>query len=375
MFDLNDRPRYRLAPLVALVAASLWTASAPAQDGAKGPKKPIEISPLAKELANALNTNGKTVVAMGTFVGPAQSNASAGSAIQFGLIEELKARGIAVKKKEAEWGIVGRYRLADDDKGAMGVEIEARIEDRVGTEFFSIKWNLSDEPSIVSLFGPTVALPLDKGEDARKKVLRESIVAPKANIKGTRVAAEKESPYAVEIALLKDDDSLTPPLTPVDDEGLAFVPIKRGQRYAVTLVNDSDEDAAVTVTIDGLNIFAFSKNKDYKHVILPKNSKGTIKGWHRTNEKSDSFLITELAKGAAAELGVSSGDVGTITASFAAAWPKDKRPPVADRPLLASRGAGNATARGPEIRAKFEEVERRVGSTRAVVSIRYDKAK
>ncbi len=360
----------RITATCTLLATAFPGTSTTAQERAKAP---IDVSPMAKKLVDVLKLNGKTEVAMGDFVSPPQSNASAGTAIRIALTEELSARGITIKKR-TEWAVVGGYRLENLGLGnGLTAQIEGRIEDRIGTKYFEGTWELGGEPAILTLFGPSSTLPLDQGEEGREKAILASIEAPKATIKGSKVLAGPDSPYAVEVAVASGDAWL--PLVPSDSGGLAFVPIKRGQRYSVTLVNDADEDAAVTLTIDGLNVFAFSNNKDYKFVIIPKKSRGRVSGWHRTNEVSDSFLITELAKGAAAEIGLSSSDVGTITATFAAAWPKGSPAPRAEEALMASRGGPIATGRGPEIQAKFKEVERRVGTPRGVVSIRYDKAR
>ncbi len=330
----------------------------------------IDVSPMADEIVKVLKRSGKTQVAMGDFTSPPQTNASAGSAIKKNLAEALSARGITIKKR-TEWGISGRYHLAQlDDKG-LSAQIEGRIEDRGGMEVYSGTWDLGDESAIVTLFGPTTTLPLDKGEQARKRAIRESIESPKASIRDNQITGGDQSPYSLEIAVKSGADRI--PLKPIDLEGLAFVPIKRGQEYEITIVNASDEDAAVTVTIDGVNIFAFSENKAYRYVIIPKKKSGVIKGWHRTNAISDAFLITEFAKGAAAEIGQAGNDVGTITATFAAAWPKDAPPPKVEQSMLASRGAGNATARGPEVQATYREVERKVGTPRSVISVRYSR--
>lgn len=369
---MSEMPAHRRFPIklslaVACVLVAGWPALSPAQEKRQDG---VDVSPIADEIVKVLKRSGKTQVAMGDFTSPPQTNASAGPVIKKNLADELAARGITIKKR-TEWGISGRYHLAElADKG-LAAQIEGRIEDRGGMEVFSGTWDLGEESAIVTLFGPTTALPLNKGEEARKKALRESIEAPKASIQGNLITGGGQSPYALEISAVAGTQQV--PLTPADDEGLAFVPIKRGQEYVITLVNDSDEDAAVTITIDGLNIFTFSENKAYRYVIVPKKSRGVIKGWHRTNEVSDAFLITEFAKGAAAEIGASGADVGTITATFAAAWPKDAPAPKAEQPLLASRGGKNATARGPEVQSKYREVERKVGAPRSVISVRYSR--
>ncbi|GEM_PF-6843594 len=59
--------------------------------------------------------------------------------------------------------------------------------------------------------------------------------------------------------------------------------------------------------------------EDLAGTILPPRSRFDVVGWHRTNDESDAFLVTEYAKSAAATLD-HRANLGTITASFAAAW-------------------------------------------------------
>jgi hypothetical protein len=98
-----------------------------------------------------------------------------------------------------------------------------------------------------------------------------------------------------------------------------------------------------------------------------------LRGWHRTNDAIEEFVITDYAKSAAAEL-KSTAPTGTVTASFAAAWPKDK-PAPADEPPDASGNSrsGEAIGRGAQVAQKFVEVEPQVGVARATVSVRYTK--
>jgi hypothetical protein len=133
----------------------------------------------------------------------------------------------------------------------------------------------------------------------------------------------------------------------------------------------------VQLTIDGLSLFTFSELRHaegprkgrplYSRVICPRGS-CVIRGWHITNEKSDAFLVTRYAQSAAAEL-KNAGSVGTITATFAAAWPKGKRP--ADEVL--DRSPDLATGRGAKVDQTYEPVELEWGLDRAAVSIRYVK--
>src|SRR5262249_17785170 len=143
-------------------------------------------------------------------------------------------------------------------------------------------------------------------------------------------------------------------------DGLAFVPLSRGEVFGVKLINRSPYDAAVTLTIDGINMYAFSKVKDpstgrpkFSVVVLGPGEEAFVPGWHRTNEVSEEFVITEYARSAAAELH-SNAPTGVITATFAAAWPKDQAPP-ADEPGGQggySRSA-DAVGRGAKVQKKY----------------------
>ena len=84
-------------------------------------------------------------------------------------------------------------------------------------------------------------------------------------------------------------------------DGFAVVKIRRDEIYAIKLINDTPHDAAVTLTIDGLSVFAFSENAKYTHWVVPHKQTLTVPGWHRTNKVSDSFVVTEYAKSAVAE--------------------------------------------------------------------------
>src|SRR5262249_47548123 len=149
-------------------------------------------------------------------------------------------------------------------------------------------------PLIAALTGVTVALPPDADDQARNRVLDAGLASPRVHLAGARIAARPNSPYAIEV-LVQEGGQLRPRAATQDD-GLAFVPIRRGEAYAVKLINDLPHDAAVVLTIDGLNVFAFSANPNYSCWIVPRKQTLTVPGWHRTNAKADSFLVTEYAR-------------------------------------------------------------------------------
>jgi len=311
-------------------------------------------------------------LAIGQFTSPPQFEASGGPGIAKILTDELSKLDILVKRR-ARLGLKGEYFASKDQQsGGPTAKITGQLVEQSGKVLFTFTREVRDTTTLSSLIGLTVALPPDKPGKDRDRRLEERIAEPKTHIRSTRISAESSSPYAIEICVSSNDQYQ--PRVPHDDDGFAFVKLDRGERYAVRLINDSNHDAAVTLTIDGLNMFAFSENKSYTHLIVPAKSSGVITGWHRNNIDSDVFEVSRYSKSAAAELQSTAG-VGTITASFAAAWPKDVPPPEDEYVAqFGSRGyEGNATARGPRIEQRYKEVERVVGVVRASVSVRYTK--
>jgi hypothetical protein len=373
-----------LAQVCAITAA--WTAAAPAQSPLQSP-----LTGVARDVAQLLKELREDSISVGQFTSPPQLAANAGPGIGKALADELKRAGVKVQLR-ARLGVQGSYAVVLDDKTRqLSVRIVAEVVESSGkalgtlsrTSKFPVNVPFRPEgPEIAgasqvdgagvlaSLLAVTAVLPADENLKVRQERFRQALEKPSAHLDGTRIFAAPQSPYGVEILVNGR------PRQPTREEGLAFVPIRRDELYAVHLINHSDTDAAVTLTIDGLSMFAFSNTPGYAHVIVPARQVGLIQGWHRTNEKSDAFAVTTYSKSAAAQLLPGSARLGTITATFAAAWPKSTRPPADElyAKLAANRGEKLATGRGPLVKAEYKEVERHVGAVRAAVTVRYTRA-
>jgi hypothetical protein len=112
----------------------------------------------------------------------------------------------------------------------------------------------------------------------------------------------------------------------------------------------------------------------YTNYIVPAGKALTVPGWHVTNQRSDKFKVTAFADSAVAKEMAKANEaaIGTVTASFAAAWPVSAEPPP-DEPAVKKGVGGDATGRGPPTEFKVQEVEMTVGALRASVSVRYTK--
>jgi hypothetical protein len=366
---LRDRraPRWLAAALVCLpVLVGGVRAAAPEGGLSK------EMGELAKQVAVYVKEKGVASVRVGQFserrIGDlAGLPTAAGPGLARALTVELKKLGVRVEDG-AGLEVVGDYFSDQDrDEERQAIFIRGRLLDDQKNEVLRLRGRkLFGLKPIAALLALTVDdLPPDEGAQDRK--LRQSMTRPAAHLKGTRTSAGRGSPYAVEI-LVKSGAGYVARAAE-DRDGLAYVPLKKGEEYAVRLVNDSPHDAAVALSIDGLSLFAFSANKEYTHVLVPAKSTGVIKGWHRSDEKSDAFKVVGYADSAAAKALASGATLGTVTALFAVAWKEGESPPTDER----SRAADLGTGRGPSLDQKYTAQTRHFGRTRATVSVRYSK--
>ena len=366
----GTRVRNRIPLATAILAGLLAAHASPARAGGELDEK---MTAVAKKIKLLLDQKGRDSIAVGEFRGPAKLASSAGPAISKALEDELKKLGVACKRR-AEYEVNGDYRdVASKTNKDLAILIKAHVVDQSGAELVAFEpREIISFSTIASLIGVTVSMPADGTADERNDKLTKAVDDPNVHLAGTRISAASDSPYAIEV-LVKVGADYRPRAATKDGDGFAFLKIKRGEAYEVRLINDSPHDAAVTLTIDGLSVFAFSANTGYTHWIVPNKGSLTVPGWHRSNKVADSFLVTEYAKGAAAEKLPSSASVGTVTATFAAAWPKGKPPPEDEPSAPKGARSGDATGRGPAVGTKFTEVVREVGRLRASVSVRYNK--
>jgi hypothetical protein len=257
-------------------------------------------------------------------------------------------------------------------------ELRFVFEDSRGREVDDFPRQVAEEEAVAQILGFTYDRKGKYDREGDRQTVA-SFFEPKAHLDGPAVLAGPGSPFALQLLVEGK------PVWPRDRDGLAYAPIQREQSYAVRLINRSDLEVAVRLTIDGLSIFTFSELRQpatdargkpnprkgeplYELVLVPPKSAVVIPGWHRTNQRADRFKVTEYARTGAALLGKDDAPVGTITATFAAAWEKD---PPADEPPT-SRGPGDdGTGFGQPVPTEVKPVVRTVGVVRASVSVRY----
>jgi hypothetical protein len=358
-------PRWALAFLLAALAAvpSAGRADSALDEG---------MGKLAAAVADFLKTENQASIIVGDFVAPPRLQSSGGPGISQVLTEQFKSKGIAITTENA-YQVLGKFQLKgekesrDADHESIVLAIKATVLDKEDNELQSFNISVFGE-SAAQLAGLTAdyedrPFPADREEETRDRAN-----APQAAVVGTESRASASSPFGVEVVVKNGSSPGT--RTPTLDSGRPFVDLARGDEYVIRLVNHASFDAAVTLTIDGLSMFAFNQvGKADGQILVAAGTTAEIPGWFCTFEQSEAFLITGYPESAAGQRNVTTG-VGTITVSFRAAWEVGSDPP--DGEPFFNKGADDiATGRGRVVDKKYTEVKREIGQVRAIVSVRY----
>jgi hypothetical protein len=358
------------------------------------------IHDLARDVKKYLDTVGKGKVKVGQFPGRGEASlSSSGPLLQTALEAKLRAMGCEIVTKKGDYELSGEFSVWEEPDGRQFIQIQLELRDRqgaahtfegmvkVGGKNTATKYFVKNEADLAKLLGPSVYLPPEEPEKKRIEAVKVQVDHPSTVIQGTRILAGKGAPFSLEVLKAPprpgggphqpDDYKVCDPEV---KDGLAFVPIGRTEVFAVRIINDADYDVAVDLRIDGLSMFHASELRDkktdlplYRYVIIPKRKATVIRGWFVNLKQSDEFLVTEYARSEAGKIG-QSANLGTITATFQAAWDPDKGPP-ADEPKNpgAFAQSGDATGRGDRITANFEVLNHQIGVFRGAVSVRYSK--
>lgn len=381
--------RRHFLTIAAAGLAALWTAgtagSACAAEATAEMRK--EITKIALSIKDVLASEGQKTVSIGKLKGTEAIASGAGPGMTQLLTEELTKAGVTVQP-DSQTVIQGEFSLtrpaqAGDD---LALRIQTELVDQNGKSLaaFNLKSNgkfageVKSEEAVTAVLGITGAVPADGTAAERADRIVENLANPPGQVTGgTKFFADASSPYGIEVV-----SNGAPLAVSLDNKvGQCDVPLK--QSYMIQVYNNSEYDCAVRVAIDGLSVFHFS---DVRHVdgakkgqplydsyIVPAKSFVQLKGWHKTNERVDSFLVDELAKGASvvAKQQAADAKVGMITAQFCAAWDVNGSPPPDEPP--AKKGKPRATGIGPPIGVVVKEAKRNVGVLRSTVALRYDK--
>ena len=378
--------RYCL-PLVFLSLASVPSPSL-AQDGLV-----LEFDKLAAGIKAFVQNKGGTTVSVGKFSEPPDLLGSGASTLQDQFAEALARNGFQIVDAGAAFRCQNTFGGRVDKDGLLAVQVNVLLLDKSGGFLKVFQRDIFGPETVPSVLGipahtNPAHLPAQQLQDFTKKLNN-----PDVRLKGNQITTTADSHFAIEVLVKKASATgnvstlgstayaARPPRIEqhkwkdVDQAGkqitlekpIAYVDVKLGEVFAIRLINNHPtHEAAVNLSLDGVNCFRFSKVKS-RYWLVPSKSEVLIKGWHKTNLISTEFKRTEFPESAAAKLKLApSSNIGMITAVFLAVWPETGTPPADE----ATRAAGF----GKDIQVKTEQVPRFVGGVRDTIVIRYERA-
>ena len=345
----------------------------------------LELNALAKQVAASLKENRS--LRLGRFVCQGDLPSSFGPEIQRILIREFLSMDVRVDIK-AGVELNGEYRPASidpdvPDSKEMYIRINTRLVnastgDPINNILINSRAVYGNEVLAKALAVP-VHIPPAATRMQENEAIKKRVEAPDYYASGSRIQSCVESPFSVEVLVLDQKDAPNPEQGAVvkkSSQGLPYVYIPRGKYYRLRITNNASYEAAVRVSVDGLDQYIFS-DKPYGNekgaptfnyrIVRPKSS-SVVYGWFRNLSEFDYFVVTEYAKSASAELKRNPDEAGQIAVQFFASWEKDDDKPKDES---ASRSASDATGREPGGKQEIRIVERHIGAQRDVVGIRY----
>ncbi len=339
----------------------------------------LELGVVAKDVKAFIDDRPGDTISVGGFGEPADALGSGSPSIQLQLSDALQAAGIKVAESDAAFQIQGSYSGRIDKDDLLGVRIALLLSDSKGNILKLFQRDVFGAETVPALMGISVHNnPNDSNAEKHRK-FGEKLKEPDVHVIGNKITTSPNSLYAVEVLVKKGSFNgkvdtqggasgyeAQTATTTKDKKGRPFVGINVGEVFAVRLINNHPtHEAAVNLTLDGINCFQFSDIKS-RYWIVPPKSNVVIRGWHKNNDTSIEFKRTEFPESAAAKPKLKpSQKIGLISAAFSAAWPKDADPPSDER----TRAAGF----GDEIQFKTRQVARNIGQLRDNIVVRYER--
>jgi hypothetical protein len=356
---------------VLLTLSCLFCLAASVARAAEEDSLDVELKALAGQIKSLVSKREGGPVAVNSFKGASRLRVSTGTEIQSRLAKFLKADGLTLNPDDYRFEVSGTFVDFEDPKTKLlTVKIVARVTDSSADELGVFNRFVFGSEAVPRLLGLTVSTSPNANAEQRSDAFKESLKNPSGEIDGTIIRSSAGQPYGIEIMTPVEADYVS--RTPTkDSKGRILVGLKKSEVFAIQLHNTSDHEAAVKLTIDGINTFHFSQpdektQKKSEFWIVPANDKAIVYGWHVNNTKSLEFKVVDFPDSVAAELNIQPSEtIGSITASFSAAWTDDANKPADEPP---SRAAG----KGNEIGVDIEQVTRFIGQARSIITVRYE---
>lgn len=356
-----------------VLAAAALTADSAWADG-----RAEELSELARDVAKFSMGSGIKSIAIDRFTAKRITGDSfeCGPGLARELERALEQLGMKVDPA-ANHAVKGEYwRALDEKRDCVVIQFQARVVDtRTNKELIELQGRtMYGAVDVAHALGVNVVFPVGSTPAEKERILRERDDKPAASVRGASVGASDASSFRYEL-LVKDGKDFVP-RKPVMVDGRPNYDLQKKDVYRIKIVNESNYDVAVDVSIDGVDLFAFSdavrnaKGPIPKaKVIVLKNGECIIPGWPINPRQSDEFLVAEYIHGSARSKEIGDAHIGMIVLQFSPCWEKGKQPPEFKK-LTRDKVF---TERGARIDTPFNFFEREIGEVMAVVVARYSR--
>jgi hypothetical protein len=325
-----------------------------------------ELAVMAGDIKKTVDKHGGGAIAVGSFSAAASIKGSSGPEIQIKLSEALKTTGLALADDGYRFEVMGNYLpFEEPTKKLQGVRIVGRVVDAEdGTTLAEYDRIVHGEETVPRMLGLTGQIPHNGSPVDKSDKFKALIKKPEVTLLGTKISTAPGSPYAIEI-MVKQGGQYTPRPAVCDEKNRPFVGISHEEVYAVRLYNDSDHEAAVNLSIDGVSCFHFSDLQATYWVVAP-HSFYDVMGWHKDAKTSLEFKCVDFPQSAAAKIDLKPNEsIGSINAAFCAAWSDNSNKPKDE--------LTRATGFGQEVQTPTQKVNRTIGSVRDVITVRYER--
>ncbi len=395
-----------------LLVSCLFSQTVVGQDSQVGTMEEFRetIHIITQGVAKVLAARREDAITIGTFSGPASLGTAAGPGIKQLFSEELRSLNIRVAKLGTPLGLSGEYRLSRTfpDAETTQIQLEVKLTDDSGQSVADLasmielpeyrpivvdKDQIDKGKAIINTFSSpestalAMGLTVDFDGIYRRRytgnfnpdpidVIKEATSKPIAVVlNGNELRASRNSAYGLQVMV-----NGTARAIKIED-GRPFVAIAKGEIFKLQVNNRSHLTISSTLTLDGINSFAFSEiRKDngkskYTQWIVSPQQVAEVAGWHINNTTAREFKVTDFSESAAA-LVSSEGSLGTITAVIRATWRRNEMPPQDEiMEPGAAAGAVGAIGFGDDVvqRVNEDAQAREYGRVRSILTIRYEK--
>ncbi|MEM6691932.1 MAG: hypothetical protein AAF664_21060 [Planctomycetota bacterium] len=346
----------------------------------------------ARKIASVMQEQGHHHLALGEFTSLEGTPDSYGPGLRVELSNAFAEVAIAEEQetpvsviKQSIYRVSGTYQVMDDPEDALAPEsgvpqmlvlkIDLMLRER-GEDLFPVTLFVDRVRDIARVSGTSGLFRLE--DDARElhRQIRVKRAKPTFIVDGTKIRSSSESDVAVEIltrSALAGDSVESKPRTVLTEGGTPTVPVAVGEVYEVRIHNLSDDEIAVSMSVDGIDQFTFSEDRDsatgrprLTHWLIGANRTFTIKGWHRTSDDSRSdnllrFLVTKYGDGASQFVPqVDRSRVGFLQLAIS-------------KSHLSGRGTrgDSETGFGPPVEQKQTVVRRQIDPPHEFLTVRY----